>query len=329
MVGRATVPGPRRTRSPGLAARLPVAVVLACTAALSVASLAALSLLVASPRAGAAQLLSGQSSSAGDGNGQVWVVVGVPGGPGCPVTECPGGTWTGPSGGGESAGTPSTPSPFQCTWMQAPSSVPPPPGQAGGSWYLQQCAATDSKGAFETTAVWVVPAAQSPPPPSPAVLGAQAASQIGLPSPAIRTDPVAVDGVPGTVVNLPTWLWIAGSTWHPYSATAAAGGVSATATAVPVSVTWSTGTGHEVTCAGPGAAYDPDLPASDQRTGCSYAWHQSSVGEPGGVFQLSATVSWAVAWSGSGGSGGSLPSLDTTSTVPISVQQVESVNTDR
>ena len=59
-----------------------------------------------------------------------------------------------------------------------------------------------------------------------------------------------------------------------------AGGVSATAVAHPVEVTWTTGDGGQVACAGPGAAYDPGLPSGGQGSTCTHTYLRTSLGQP-------------------------------------------------
>jgi len=164
---------------------------------------------------------------------------------------------------------------------------------------------------------------------SPQQVAQQAENSLQLPAPTLYFDP------PGAaVVNLPTWLWIDPSIWHSYSVSASVGSVTATATAVPISVRWSMGDGNDVTCAGPGAVYHLSLPASQQSTSCSYTYRLTSLGQPSpdgdpdqGAFPVTATVSWSVSWSAQGASGGgSLPGLTTTSGTSLRVEQVESVN---
>ncbi len=160
----------------------------------------------------------------------------------------------------------------------------------------------------------------------PHTAAAEAADSISLPQPDIQMNPAAF-----SVVNLATWLWIDSASWRTYEATAAAGGVTATAIATPQTVTWNMGNGQSVVCAGPGTPYDPS--ASGEPPSCSYAYRESSAeqtsvdGNPNDdSFLVTATISWSVTWSvlGSVG-GGTLPDLETHSTVPIRVEQVESV----
>jgi len=187
-----------------------------------------------------------------------------------------------------------------------------------------------------------------PPPGSlPGIVG-EAFDETHLPAPAIGTSPSEVAGVrDATVVNLPTWLWVAPSRWRTYSAKAAGGGYVATVWAVPVSVQWTaswnfpspgddpeggTTFGPEVldeVCGGPGAVYDPGG-GSGQSTDCSFDFTQSSFGSDQ---SLQASVSWIVTWALSNPAGvvggeGILGTVVTTGTRPLRVMQVESVITN-
>ena len=277
----------------------------------------------------------GGSASGGDGGGgTVYVVVTIPGGPACPVAQCPGGVEAGASGGSSESGA-SGPPPFQCTWQPDQAFGPAPTGQSGGEWYVQICTARDGGSGYQELPVWVQqPPTTTPPALSPAQLAQQAEGEIALPSPTINTSPSRVGRSPGTVVNFPTWLWVNAGIWHPWSASASAGGLTATASAVPTSVYWDTGDGGGVDCQGPGTPYDRSIPARDQSTYCSYTWRKSSAGQPSpdgnpndDSFTLTATITWQVSWSASNGAGGGLPALVTRSSVPMPVQQIESVNT--
>jgi len=134
-------------------------------------------------------------------------------------------------------------------------------------------------------------------------------------------------------VNLATWLWVSPSVWHPFTATATAGRVSATATARPVRVEFSTGDGESVTCDGPGTPYDPNEPSSTQTTACSHIYGSSSAsqespdGNPNDAsYVVTATITWSVTWDVVGATGGgNLPPLTTTSTTRLRVEQIESV----
>jgi len=207
----------------------------------------------------------------------------------------------------------------------------PPPGVTGpGSWFSILC--TNSAGGTTTTNLWISSGATPPTaPPSvdPYAVALQAENSLNLPSPTINFDPPT-----NAVVNLPTWLWIDAALWHPFAVSATVGGVTATATATPISVTWNLGDGDALDCAGPGMPYRTDLPSSAQQTSCSYTYSTTSRGQPtpdgnpdDGAFRVTATVAWQVAWTAQGApGGGNLPSLTTTSAASLRVEQVQSVN---
>jgi hypothetical protein len=175
------------------------------------------------------------------------------------------------------------------------------------------------------------PALATAPAVAPSALALQAADSLTLPPPVVNLNPSAF-----SVVNLSSWLWIDPQSWHSFRATATAGGVSATAVATPDSVSWSMGDGHTVVCGGPGMPYQPTLSVDAQTTDCSYTYAESSAGQPSGndgdpndgAFNVTATITWTVSWVSTGVTGGGpLPPLRTSSTVPVRVEQVESVGT--
>ena len=253
----------------------------------------------------------------------------------------PGGTVSvGAGSGSSSGGSPGVPgsvgqgggaSPWTCTYtlLTLNNQTQVPGGPTPGAWYSVTC--VDSATGAQTTQTEWIPdqATAGAPPVDPYSLALQAEKSIVLPAPVIETNPVT------SVVNLATWLWIAPSTWHAYQVTASAGPVSATASAVPTSVTWSMGDGGSVTCAGPGVPYQPALASSAQTTDCSYRYSVSSAGQPSadgdpndGAFRVTATISWSVSWSAEGAAGGGgLPSLSTSSSASLRVEQVESLET--
>jgi hypothetical protein len=263
------------------------------------------------------------TSTASDGGNAVHVGVGSatsnPGrGPRRPVHK-----------GKRSAATPAP-----CTYIPLPAGEAKtfgPGGPTPGAWYFVKCPGrnlTIYNGALSwfpsrppvgpTTAV------------APSALALQAASSLTLPKPVLNLNPSAF-----SVVNLSSWLWIDQQAWHSYRASATAGGVSATAIATPETVTWSMGDGHSVVCDGPGTPYQPAISVEAQTTDCSYTYASSSAGLPSsdgdpnnGAYNVTATITWAVSWTTAGVvGGGALPSLQTNSTVPVRVEQVESVGT--
>jgi hypothetical protein len=158
--------------------------------------------------------------------------------------------------------------------------------------------------------------------PDPQVLAAQALSKITLPAPVIESSPGG--GAPQTV-QLPTWTWLPTNQWAPLSATASVPGESVTATATPLSVTWSWGDGSSTVCTGPGTPYingvsDPAAASPD----CGHTYQHTSASAPNQQFPVTATLAWTVAWTG-GGTSGTFPNLTTTATTHWTVRQIQSL----
>jgi hypothetical protein len=158
---------------------------------------------------------------------------------------------------------------------------------------------------------------------NPAALAQQALSKLSLSIPAIQMAPPAGSD---QLVNVSTWLWIDAAAWQQLSAAATAGPVTATATATPAEVVWQMGDGQSVTCPGPGTPYNPSDP--NATTNCSYTWTQSSAGQPGGVYQVTATVYYRAAWTATGAPGGGNLGLvaGPAAHVAVAVAQSEAIN---
>ncbi|MFD0882976.1 hypothetical protein ACFQ08_00120 [Streptosporangium algeriense] len=129
------------------------------------------------------------------------------------------------------------------------------------------------------------------------------------------------------LVRLPIWLGVARETWHPYTATASAGGVVATVTATPTHVTWIMGDGATVTCRGPGTPYrvgrdDPRKPSPT----CGYTYLESSANAPNARYRVTATATWLITWVAAG-QRGTLPPLTTTATTGFRVAESQAIVT--
>jgi hypothetical protein len=200
------------------------------------------------------------------------------------------------------------------------SGVARPKQGSDGAWYDWVCDDSKTRNAVYRPPVWI-PNGQQPAPqlPSPAELAERARRQLRLPSPAIAASPTGTQ-----LVNLPTWLWLAGG-WTPTSATAAVPGFSVTATATPTSVTWSMGDGSEVTCNGAGTPFTPGGDPVAASPDCGHVYRVSSAGRAGEVFAVSATVRWTVTWTGAG-QGGAFPDLTATSTAAFRVAEAQALN---
>lgn len=185
-------------------------------------------------------------------------------------------------------------------------------------WYWVTCPGDTADGSTELVPV---PVADDEP-VDPTTLRDEAIDTLTLPLPTIAMNPSG-----DQVVHLDTWLWIDDTIWQTHSKSVSAGGVTATVTATPQRVTWDLGNGDTLVCDGPGVPYDPSTPSDEQATDCSYAYTQTSAGQPGDAFQVTATVEWTVAWTVTGAAGGgSLPALFTSSPVAVRVAEMQALN---
>ena len=220
-----------------------------------------------------------------------------------------------------------------CQFTPDPGFIPPAtmsPADAhvgeAGSWMVKRCPgnAIDVMGRATLPTVggmvWVPAAA----PLTPSALAQVAYKQLKPPAPALVLSPPTTRP---ELVELPLWLSVPASSWVPVTASASAGGASVTATATPVSVMWSMGDGGSVTCRGPGTAYpsDPLLHPPLSSPTCGYKYQRPTT--QGQSFPVTATVSWQVAWSGTGNSGGTFPDLRTSSRTQVQVTEVQALVT--
>ncbi len=241
------------------------------------------------------------SASASTHNGVVAVTAGVHR---HPISSASPTTTTDPPAG---SGAPA-PDPVTCTIVPVnllafQEILGPGPNGETGYWALDECTGPD--GRIPEPPVFIptnqpTPAGAAPaPPPPPAAVALQAEKQVPLASPTIDTAPPLNSE---QLVNVAAWLWIDPASWKPLQASATIDGVSASATATPEKVVWSTGDGSTLTCDGPGTPYDAADPGAT--SDCTYTWTTSSADEPNGAFTLTATIYWQVTWVAVGAPGG-------------------------
>jgi hypothetical protein len=107
------------------------------------------------------------------------------------------------------------------------------------------------------------------------------------------------------IVGMPVWLWVQApdaQTYGPATASASAGGITVIATARVQQITWDMGDGDQVVCQTPGTPYQPSY--GDQASpDCGHLYTESSAGQPGGRYTVTATSDWVVTWQGAGQEG--------------------------
>jgi hypothetical protein len=231
-----------------------------------------------------------------------------------------------------SLGTPGSPgssgggTTITCTWQPITAAqasgellpfVPygqPTPDQSTWSWYIVSCPQDD--GYQFLALVYPSPAAA----PTPGEVGQLAVSELDLAAPIVSMAPSGGKAI----VNLESWLWIDPAQWPPTSATATAGGITATATATPQYVVWDMGDGNSMNCNGPGVAYNTSIPDQDQSTTCGYTYQETSASGP---FRITAAIEYDVTWKAvgvvGGGELGDIPGLPTM--IPITVDEIGTV----
>lgn len=156
----------------------------------------------------------------------------------------------------------------------------------------------------------------------PYQLALEAVASVEIAPPAIRTSPSENGRL---YVQVPTWLWLDTSWWHPYEATANTGRIWSTVRAAPVATTWDLGDGHSVSCRGPGTQWRPGL--AEDASDCTHTYRTSSSTQPGGTYDLNATVTFEVSWSSNAMGGGTLPTISRTSTLDVEVGEIQAIGT--
>ncbi|MGW7240388.1 hypothetical protein [Streptomyces sp. NPDC054804] len=163
---------------------------------------------------------------------------------------------------------------------------------------------------------------------TPEILAKLAYNEIRVPSKDVSLAPANT-----TKVNLPTWAWLDGATFKPVSVTARidALGMWATTTAKPVALKIDPGTSDAVTYPASGVCEINNGTVgekysagdADRTPPCGVKYLHSS-GD--GSYQLKATVTWQISWTGSDGNGNNLPDGTFGRSQDVVVQEIQSVN---
>jgi hypothetical protein len=127
------------------------------------------------------------------------------------------------------------------------------------------------------------------------------------------------------IVNFQTWLGV--TPQQPVTATAAIPGLSATVTAQPVSIEWTTGShiaGDTTTI-----HCQPWGSTQSAQGGCTWTPAYPSIGKVTGTTDLryhgTVTIIWAVTWQATNGANGTLTDLRTTTPVAMTVQEIQTI----
>ncbi|MFE1247565.1 hypothetical protein [Streptomyces sp. NPDC058766] len=177
---------------------------------------------------------------------------------------------------------------------------------------------------------------EAPPPQheeaiKPEMLAALAYQHMQLPDTKVTLAPEAE-----TKVNLPTWAWLDKAVFDEVQATAALNvpgfNIQATTTARPVSLKLEPGTEDAVTYPASGEC----VINADHSIGEPYAKGKADDTPPCGIrylrssgdgaYKLKATITWDIAWTGTGGAGGDLPNGTFGNEQAVTVQEIQAVN---
>ncbi|WP_374211618.1 hypothetical protein [Streptomyces sp. YS415] len=180
---------------------------------------------------------------------------------------------------------------------------------------------------------------EAPPPQyeqaiTPQILAALAYQHMELPDTEVTLAPEAV-----TKVNLPTWAWLDKAVFDEVQATAAINApgfnLQATTTAKPVALKLQPGTedaetypaSGECVINADGSIGEPYAKGkADKTPPCGLKYLRSS---GNGTFNLQATITWEITWTGTGGAGGAggdLPNGTFGNDQAITVQEIQAVN---
>jgi hypothetical protein len=171
-------------------------------------------------------------------------------------------------------------------------------------------------------------AAGCPPVVTPATLAEQAYKTIRFPHPSGSRSPsqnLLYRGYPFTYVMLQTFYWTDLGSWKTLSATASAGGLTATVTARPTQLIFDPGDGSSaVSCAGPGRPWT-NADGNDPPTGEACAYQYTKV--TASPITSTQSIVWKITWTGTGNTGGEIPQLVTSTSGQLNVMQIQTVVT--
>jgi hypothetical protein len=156
------------------------------------------------------------------------------------------------------------------------------------------------------------------PPVDPLVLRDRAASRINPEPPTPFTSP-PWNEIP-SVVQMPTWLWLADGDWVTAEESERANYVTVAVQARPVDHTWVFGDGSAVVCPnGPGVAWWSGAPESG--TYCSHVFTEANAQG----YAASVTVRWVFHWWLNGNDMGDFGELTRVSSFTVPVSEIQAI----
>jgi len=107
------------------------------------------------------------------------------------------------------------------------------------------------------------------------------------------------------LVGMPVWMWAKAPndhTYGPITASASAGGITITATAKVLRITWDMGDGTKVVCQTAGTPYKASY-GQKRSPDCGHVYMKSSTNQPNKRYTVTATSDWVITWAGAGQTG--------------------------
>jgi hypothetical protein len=155
--------------------------------------------------------------------------------------------------------------------------------------------------------IWIWSA--DPPPNSGAGPTPRDVAQIAIKQMDLRAIDMGITPEPGPdsvgLVGMPVWMWAANPNNHtvgPITESASAGGITVTATAKLLRITWDMGDGTKVTCTTAGTPYKASY-GNQKSPNCGHTYETSSSKQQDGKYTVTATSDWVITWEGAGQTG--------------------------
>lgn len=176
-----------------------------------------------------------------------------------------------------------------------------------GAWYTLSCLGPGESwpapGPTQFGLAWTPDAADAA--PDPEALARRALASIDLRAPTLMLSPPATGSV---LLGMPVWLAIEESAagWGPISSgQVCEQGLCVEVTATAERIRWRTGEGGaSVDCTrDQNIAWEPGMNFLAPGHACHHYYSTASREQPGGTFDVSATITWRAEWSGGGQSG--------------------------